>query len=818
MSSIYSDYETLICEIQEKKMDTYKKWLDESPNRLHQPIKYHDKNISPLSFAIHCFDPDCIMWMLNKGINKNGLLEDGQGYYSSISSIVLIDVYFLNFIRKHSYIVPLTKSEKKKIFCMKQIIFDLLVLQGADMHIHGLNGKNLLALECSKPIPLIDVKWIKYILSKGMNPNIFNFISKTETILFKDETSWLSFKRDNHKINPLLCISWFFQPILIIYWSMIFSVLYTFSEHGKYNNFFRLLKFTKIKDWNIVDIKQDVYHILSLLLFHGANLEQCQSDNRTLRQTIQWIQHAKQENFRWYTWIKNRAHELNFDYYWKKLNRPLSDVIKRCSKYDIPRLQHLQVLLKLGTYNLENITNRKYICGKLDRKYEKYLNLTTYTNECISSTCESISKYSQSEIVEYKKLSGGKYCTWAFHISEIPNLIKTQINPFTREKITIDTIKKWYQLLDKNLLPLHYPPLSIDDIKNIKFTKPILSKDNRVIIKNEHVLEFDFSNVDDPQIKKIFELYQDMPDMNSFIQKTIRKIRKKQLSIARYLEQRKKIKIKKKTIAKEYQQPGFGIYWKKYSNKIILTNIQQALNYTSIGRYINLILWLDSWPYVLIFKLFFELYTHNVVILDQNWSVILDIWRKRKSYTRYKMKRFFIDIFIFIITNGLHDNTLNINLLSGMLVQLHKEFLYIKKLQKIVWKLYENDILTAFDTIEDPSNCLFNYLKNEHPNFFNKVIDTIKFNADDIFNISLNSLQIALHESPGFQYFETTLVPDMKHLAYFQWNLMESQDKEPFILYGTQIKENTEFQINEIWKQMQDLLYLVNNEKFYNDL
>ena len=490
MSSIYLEYETLISEIQEKSMDTYKKWLEESPNRLHKPIKYHYKNISPLSFAIHCFDPDFIMWMLNKGINKDGLLEEGPSYYSSISSIILIDVYFLNFIRKNSYLTPLTKLEKKKIFCMKQVIFDLLVLQGADMNMHGLNGKNLLALECSKPIPLIDIKWIKYILTKGINPNIFGFISKKETILFKDDTSWLSFRKDNHQINSSLCIAWFFQPILIIYWSMIFSILYSFSTHNKYNKFFSLLKFKKIQDWNVTHIKQNVYNILSVLLFHGANLDQCQSDNKTLYQTIQWVQNDKQENFSWYTWIKNHEKELNFDYYWKKLNRPLNDIIKRCSKYDIPRIQHLQVLLKLGNYNLENVSNRKYICEKVKRKYEKYLNLKTYMNEYLSSTCDSISKYSQSEIIEYKNLSGNKLCIWAFHISEIPNLIKTQTNPFTQEKIIIDTIKKWYQILDKNLLPLHYPPLSVDDIQNIKFNKPILSKINRVILKNETVIDF----------------------------------------------------------------------------------------------------------------------------------------------------------------------------------------------------------------------------------------------------------------------------------------------------------------------------------------
>ena len=177
-----------------------------------------------------------------------------------------------------------------------------------------------------------------------------------------------------------------------------------------------------------------------------------------------------------------------------------------------------------------------------------------------------------------------------------------------------------------------------------------------------------------------------------------------------------------------------------------------------------------------------------------------------------------MDLFIFITLNGLHNNTLHINLLSSNIIHLHKKFLYIKKLQKIIWKLYENNILTTFDIIENTINTLFDKIKNELPNFFEKIIDTIKFDSDDIFNISLNNLQITLHDSPGFQYFETTLAPDMKHLAYFQWNLMIDLDKEPFILEGLQIRETTQFQINEIWKQIQELLYLINNEKFYSHL
>jgi len=210
------------------------------------------------------------------------------------------------------------------------------------------------------------------------------------------------------------------------------------------------------------------------------------------------------------------------------------------------------------------------------------------------------------------------------------------------------------------------------------------------------------------------------------------------------------------------------------------------------------------------------LYIYNEVILEQNWVIILDIWKHRKSYTRYKMKKFFIDIFIFIVSNGIHDNTLHINILASMIIQLHKEFLYIKKLQKIIWKLYENNILTTLDFIENINNSLFNDIKDELPNFFEKIIDTIKFDSDDIFDISLNHLQITLHDSPGFQYFETTLAPEIKNLAYFQWNLMT--DKEVFVFEGKQIQKNTQFKINETWKQIQELLFLINNEKFYHDL
>lgn len=817
MASIYLKYDTLVNKIRQDGIDDYKNWLNESINRLHLPIKYKYKNISPISFAIHCFKPDLIMWMLNTGVNKNGFLEAEPSYYSSISSIILIDVYFINFIRKCDTLIPLSKKEKKKIFCMKQIIFDLLVLKGADINLCGLNGKNLLALECSKPITLIDVKWIKYILTKGVNPNIFSFFSKKDTILATELSSWLAYRRDSHKINLDLCISWFFQPAIIIYWSMVFTILLIHYSHSKFHNFFSLLEFKEIKDWNISHVKTDCYYILSLLIFHGANIEQSQSDNRTLYQIIKWVESGKKHSI-WHSRIEDLSDQLNFSYYWCKLNRPLSTIIKRCSKFDIPRLEHLKNLLKLGNANLLDYSNRKYLCDKITRNHKKILNNICYMNKTFSSICECTNKYSKSEIIEYKTSKNNKICIWAFHLSEIPNLIKTQINPFTREKINIDIIKNWYNILDKNRLPLHYPPLSTDEISDIDLSKPTFSQAEKTIDKDDIVLDLDLSDVKNNDMKEIFELYKDAPNMNIFNLKSMRKIRKKNMSISVYLEERKQIKIKKKVITKQCKLQGFGIFWKKYSNDVVLANIEKILNATSIGKYINLILWLNSWPYVLIFKLLFDLYIYNEQIVSNNWSIILELWCKRKSYSRCKMKKFFTDIFIFIVTNGLNYNTLNINILSNSIIELHRHFLYIKKLQKIIWKLYKNDILTTLDIIENANNALFDDIQDKFPVLFNEIIDTIKFDIDDIFNIGVQNLQITLHESPGFQYFETTLTTNTKHLAYFQWNLLADEDKEPFIFQGMQIKENTEFQVNKTWKYVQNLLFLINNEKFYHDL
>ena len=103
---------------------------------------------------------------------------------------------------------------------------------------------------------------------------------------------------------------------------MIHSIMYTF---GDYSNFDCLDEINiKIK-WYKTKIKHITFNVLYYLVLYGANLKQIQSDNRTLHQTIEWVN--KNSEFKKY--------DLNFNKEWKKLNRSCKDILKRHVKNDL---------------------------------------------------------------------------------------------------------------------------------------------------------------------------------------------------------------------------------------------------------------------------------------------------------------------------------------------------------------------------------------------------------------------------------------------------------------------------------------------------
>ena len=99
--------------------------------------------------------------MLKNGCNIDGIMDDSVSYYTPLSAIYLIDIYYIrvNLDIKNKLQI-LNRDNKIKLLKIKIEIFDLLVLNGADTNLLGLNGKNLLGLELGKPLSHINNKFI----------------------------------------------------------------------------------------------------------------------------------------------------------------------------------------------------------------------------------------------------------------------------------------------------------------------------------------------------------------------------------------------------------------------------------------------------------------------------------------------------------------------------------------------------------------------------------------------------------------------------------------------------------------------------------
>ena len=167
---------------------------------------------------------------------------------------------------------------------------------------------------------------------------------------------------------------------------------------------------------------------------------------------------------------------------------------------------------------------------------------------------------------------------------------------------------------------------------------------------------------------------------------------------------------------------------------------------------------------------------------------------------------------ISILYNGFTNNTLDITLFIGCIIQLHNEYLFTKKIQQLVWEFYKNKILTSYDDIENSDNYFFGKIKNDYNELFLAIINLFysDIHIKDLFSINITHLIITLHKSPGLAYFKTTNTKDLK------WDAMSDEEKLPFIKAGKDIKKTTVKGINKIWGSMQDLLYLINNEEFHD--
>lgn len=149
--------------------------------------------------------------------------------------------------------------------------------------------------------------------------------------------------------------------------------------------------------------------------------------------------------------IINNGKNINTIDYISRLFKINSKNRQRCIQY---------ILKHKNQIDYQDITSR--------RNYSKCNNDTTFA-------FNDLNEFSKSEVYFYKD-SNAK--CWCFHMSEIPNLINTQKNPWTNMKIDVKDIKKMYNFLD------YIPEYTLEEA-----TTEIFERDN-VSINNKKRLSY----------------------------------------------------------------------------------------------------------------------------------------------------------------------------------------------------------------------------------------------------------------------------------------------------------------------------------------
>ena len=120
-----------------------------------------------------------------------------------------------------------------------------------------------------------------------------------------------------------------------------------------------------------------------------------------------------------------------------------------------------------------------------------------------------IHNYNNNEIITYPSniIKGNKKqkIIHSFHVSEIPELIRTGINPYNREKFPKSVLKKWYGKISENNIPSTLSPISLKEMHQFNFNELVLSRNSGVLIKSEINDIYDFNNIPNIDIRNLFK-------------------------------------------------------------------------------------------------------------------------------------------------------------------------------------------------------------------------------------------------------------------------------------------------------------------------
>ena len=203
----------------------------------------------------------------------------------------------------------------------------------------------------------------------------------------------------------------------------------------------------------ISSYKKKISNIIELLLTYFANPTQ-QDMNGISSIDIQLTKSRKkyvESIYKSFEDIINNGKNKNTIDYVSRLFKINSKNRHKCIQY---------ILKHKNKIDYQDITSR--------RNYSKCNNDTTFA-------FNDLNEFSKSEVYFYKDSNG---LEWCFHMSEIPNLINTQKNPWTNMKIDVKDIKKMYNFLD------YIPEYTLEEA-----TTEIFERDN-VSINNKKRLSY----------------------------------------------------------------------------------------------------------------------------------------------------------------------------------------------------------------------------------------------------------------------------------------------------------------------------------------
>ena len=204
---------------------------------------------------------------------------------------------------------------------------------------------------------------------------------------------------------------------------------------------------------SISSYKKTISNTIDLLLTYFANPTQ-QDMNGVSCQDISLTKSKKkyvESIHKSFEDIINNGRNINTIDYISRLFKINSKNRQRCIQY---------ILKHKNQIDYQDITSR--------RNYTKCNNDTTFA-------FNDLNEFSKSEVYFYKDSNG---LEWCFHMSEIPNLINTQKNPWTNMKIDVKDIKKMYNFLD------YIPEYTLEEA-----TTEIFERDN-VPINNKKRLSY----------------------------------------------------------------------------------------------------------------------------------------------------------------------------------------------------------------------------------------------------------------------------------------------------------------------------------------